>query len=358
MSDQNFYRIIENVSNYISKNHDNKVSNYNKELDMLNEIAITQTLIALENMNLFKNEKDTLALNLLEHSHIERSVFMRQMRRLLNLAVKAKILNQCSDNIYQRISAWPPITIVPYDVPLENSVLFDFVRGLSGHMTEILTGKILPAEILFKSGLMDTALKIYTDSTPFLYCNEVARIIMTDLIKLVTHPLCILEIGAGTGATTDVMVRSEGQAKYVFSDISNFFLHSAVQRYADQKHMDFILLNIEDTVSDAMIDSFDVIIAAHVLHATKNLKTTLGHVKSMLHKGGLLILLEETKLQPFFSVTMGLQSGFDRYKDTELRQHHPLLDENQWGELSLSMGFSGYKAFSDIMGIRPILIKN
>lgn len=82
-----------------------------------------------------------------------------------------------------------------------------------------------------------------------------------------------------------------------------------------------------------------------------------SHTCELLADGGLLILLEETSMQSFFSVTMGMQTGFDRFDDAPLRTDHPLLSTERWESAVLQAGFSRYVDFPDVMGIRPILIQ-
>lgn len=84
---------------------------------------------------------------------------------------------------------------------------------------------------------------------------------------------------------------------------------------------------------------------------------TLSHSRELLADGGLLILLEETSMQPFFSVTLGMQTGFDRFYDALLRTDHPLLSSEQWENASLQVSFRRNVDFPEVMGIRPTLIQ-
>ncbi|NJL35423.1 MAG: methyltransferase [Leptolyngbyaceae cyanobacterium SM1_4_3] len=91
------------------------------------------------------------------------------------------------------------------------------------------------------------------------------------------------------------------------------------------------------------VHQFDVVIAASVLHATRNIAETLTHIRRLLRPGGLLLLLEETQFHAPFDLTMGLQQGFDRFEDS--RQQHPLLSQAQWQHALSAAGFTDCQVF-------------
>ena len=62
--------------------------------------------------------------------------------------------------------------------------------------------------------------------------------------------------------------------------------------------------------------SFDVVIAANVIHATSDLRRTLGQVRQLLAPGGLLVMLEVTAPQRWFDLTVGLTDGWWAFTDT------------------------------------------
>src|SRR5262249_21216745 len=86
--------------------------------------------------------------------------------------------------------------------------------------------------------------------------------------------------------------------------------------------------------------SFEVIIATSVLHATRDVAESLRHLRTLLTPGGLLVLVEETRFYTWFDLSMGLQQGFDRFTDTERRRTHPLLSQEQWRDVLTVTGFT------------------
>ena len=82
-------------------------------------------------------------------------------------------------------------------------------------------------------------------------------------------------------------------------------------------------------------------IAANVLHATRDLHETVSHVASLLAPGGLLLLWEHTRAERWVDLVFGLTDGWWRFADTSLRPAHPLVTSTQWHALLEAHGMPG-----------------
>jgi hybrid polyketide synthase / nonribosomal peptide synthetase ACE1 len=87
--------------------------------------------------------------------------------------------------------------------------------------------------------------------------------------------------------------------------------------------------------------SYDLVIAANVLHATKSLEQTMANVRRLLKPGGYLILLEVTNNGPMRIgfVMSGLPGWWVRADDG--RKLAPTISLSQWDTLLKNTGFSG-----------------
>ena len=180
------------------------------------------------------------------------------------------------------------------------------------------------------------------------------------LFRLSCHArptLRILEIGAGTGSTTErilpVLQSDDGvrmYSRYVFSDISPGFLTEAKERFRDHAAMEYKVIDVEkDPVDQGFeLGSFDVILASNVLHATRSLSTTLQTVRSLLRPGGRLYLeelvLSEDPSKPILSAgvpfLMGRLPGWWIGVD-EGRADVPFVSVERWDKELREAGFSG-----------------
>jgi len=108
--------------------------------------------------------------------------------------------------------------------------------------------------------------------------------------------LNILEIGAGTGGATKSIFQEIGQtySSYMFNDVSSGFFPTAQDAFKVQHGMSFKILDINKhpSIQGFEAQSYDLIVAPMVLHATQFLETTLKNVRHLLKPGGHLILLE------------------------------------------------------------------
>nr|QEG79218.1 polyketide synthase 39849 [Alternaria oxytropis] len=167
-----------------------------------------------------------------------------------------------------------------------------------------------------------------------------------------------LEIGAGTGGATVPTLKGLSGCEdlhtyprlksYTYTDISSYFFQRAAEKFENfAQFMEFKKLDVEHDpeTQDFKPASYDVIVAANVLHATSDMHRTLTHTRKLLRTGGRLILLEMTNRLLAASVIFGTLPGWWNASE-EWRTGGPLLTESQWENLLRSTGFSTLQASS------------
>jgi SAM-dependent methyltransferase len=129
--------------------------------------------------------------------------------------------------------------------------------------------------------------------------------------------------------------------EYVFTDVSPLFTLRAEEKFKAFPFVSHRLLNIETDPSKQGFTphSFDLVLAANVLHATASLRETLANVRQLLAPDGLLMLLEGTGRQRWADLIFGLTPGWWRFADTDLRPEYPLLSRKAWLSLLSEEGF-------------------
>lgn len=217
------------------------------------------------------------------------------------------------------------------------------LRACGERLNDILKAQVNPLELMFPNGDLSLATRLYRDSAGFKAMNTLVR----NIVSVQRHQLGserrlrILEIGAGTGATTHYVLSAldPDNTEYVFTDISPLFLNRARQQFSDYSFIDYQLLNIEQSPAAHYQQSFDIVIAANVLHATQNLRETMQHTRQLLKPGGQLLLLEVNEPTVPVDLTFGLLEGWWRFNDYDLRPDYPLLSRQQWPTLLTECGF-------------------
>ena len=165
--------------------------------------------------------------------------------------------------------------------------------------------------------------------------------------------LQILEVGAGTGGTTAFVLEAlapfADRIRYLFTDIGKFFLDAARQRFADYPFVAFAALDIERPPGRQgfAANGFDVVIAANVLHATRDIDATLANIRALCRKGGVVLINEATARQDFNTLTFGLTRGWWLFEDEARRiPHAPLLRAESWLEALAAQGFRGARVLA------------
>ncbi|KAB2576010.1 Phthiocerol/phenolphthiocerol synthesis polyketide synthase type I PpsC [Lasiodiplodia theobromae] len=224
----------------------------------------------------------------------------------------------------------------------------EMLRQVDGHHEAVFRGTTDPLTLLFSGGASKRiAQDLYEKGIFARFCNQVAADVTGYLAGSLMPgaTMKMLEVGAGTGGTTSRVLPKLGDAvqSYHFTDLSTSFLRHAEKRFAAQyRYVNYHLFDVEkDPVPQGVrSQSFDVVLACNVLHATKDLTRTLTHVRQILKHGGYLVLSEVTAPSYFADATFGMTSGWWLFADLELRPDYPLLTAQRWRSFLLNtIGF-------------------
>ncbi|KAL7625998.1 hypothetical protein AAE478_002767 [Parahypoxylon ruwenzoriense] len=164
----------------------------------------------------------------------------------------------------------------------------------------------------------------------------------------------ILEIGAGTGGATKVVLQAfdaaldedeERLLHYTFTDVSAGFFLAAKKKLAGWvPDMDFKKLNVEEDPESQGFETgtHDLIVASLVLHATKSLHRTLSHVRKLLKPGGKLLLIETTRDVTDMQLIFGLFPGWWLSTDEDRKGFDsPNAPTKTWDKVMRETGFTG-----------------
>ncbi len=219
-------------------------------------------------------------------------------------------------------------------------------------LAEILRGDADSLEVLFAGQGDDLLERLYRDSTFSRYYSAAIATAVAMAAKRISgeRPLRVLEIGAGTGATTQhvLPVLMQRDFTYAFTELSIALLAAARKKFASHAQMQFRQLDIERDPDQQGFarDGFDVVIAANVLHATADLRETLRHARKLTVEGGLLLLLEGSGPQRWLDLIVGGTDGWWRFKD-DLRKDYALATPAVWKSALVSAGFEAPVCIQD-----------
>ncbi|KAH7110764.1 hypothetical protein EDB81DRAFT_831591 [Dactylonectria macrodidyma] len=174
-------------------------------------------------------------------------------------------------------------------------------------------------------------------------------------ITLLAHTrpnLRILEVGAGTGGTTETILRSLADiggmpacSIYTFTDVSAGFFPAARERFAHASNMEFKVFDITRDPGEQGFkeDSYDLIIASNVLHATPFLRQTLGNLRPLLRSDGMLVMTELCSVSRASNYIFGNFAGW-WLGEEDGRPDQPYVPVSRWDEDLKAVGFTGVDA--------------
>lgn len=215
------------------------------------------------------------------------------------------------------------------------------------HAKDILLGKQAVTELLFPEGEWDIAKSLYNSNPRSQFHNTTIATIVSSFVQERQNEgkVRILEIGAGIGGTTEPVLSkldNNMNVSYQFTDLSKFFTSQAKQKFEAYEFMEYGIYNLdkEPQIQGHEMESYDIIIAANVMHDAAYVNQSLRNVYNMLKPDGIMILLEVTKEFYTLMTTVELLEGFSSYEDFRVENGSPLLDVEEWKR---QIGESGFE---------------
>ncbi|KAJ5081201.1 hypothetical protein N7456_013439 [Penicillium angulare] len=214
------------------------------------------------------------------------------------------------------------------------------------NLLRFLTSELDPSVFLSEGNMLEEHRSEHIHASQSF--KQVAKYV--ELLSHTNSRMKVLEVGAGTGSMTDVLLDTLGRTKdgsrfaqWDFTDVTSSLFSSVQGRLHEEGNlMRFKVLNIEEDPSAQGFEcgTYDLVVACLVFHATSNLKTTLRNARKLLKPGGKLMLYEIVIPNIRSTFTFGLLEKFWRSSES-YRSLGPCIDTRQWNEMFLQTGYSG-----------------
>ncbi|KAI5861319.1 hypothetical protein GGS23DRAFT_598486 [Durotheca rogersii] len=227
-----------------------------------------------------------------------------------------------------------------------HSALSTGIKRVCDHAEELFTGARETLDVLMQGNLLT---EIYNR----------ASFGHGDFVRLLSNSrpnLRILEVGAGTGGTTELILRDLVDAGgfpvysvYTFTDVSAGFLVKARERFAYAANMEYKVLDISRPPLEQGFDggpraAYDLILATNVVHATPFIGQTLANIRSLLKPDGMLVLTELLPTLRTANYAFGHFSGW-WLGEADNRPANPLIPVARWDAELKASGFTGVDSF-------------
>jgi amino acid adenylation domain-containing protein len=257
-----------------------------------------------------------------------------------------------------RRAAWPDAgeldarirdTLADLAASSPGDALMAYIVTCADHQIQLLRGEISPLQLLLGGDSRATEALYATNAIARLQ-NAVTAAVVRSYVDAqpADRAVRILEVGAGTGATSAEVLRElpTGRVRYLFSDVSRYFTDRARDRFHGYPFVEYAVLDIDRAPGAQGVEpgSVDVVLAANVMHDAKDLDQSLAHLRIALVPGGLLVLLEGTSNALVHLVTVRFIEGLAQDR-AGARQ--PLLSVPQWQAATTAAGFVRFAAIPD-----------
>ena len=210
----------------------------------------------------------------------------------------------------------------------------------------------------------------HNDNLTYAVNNWVGGIAAKD--RLSSPPtLRVLEIGAGTGSATEILLRLLGERdflprleRYLVTEPNAYFRRCNQRKLAalyPKLPLEWTAVDLDLPWSEQGIASggFDLVFAVNVMHISKNLLFSLNEARSALAVGGWLVIAECVRPydnQPMYPELMFqiLDSFTNVETDPEIRPNPGFLTAEQWRRAFSRAGFARTEIAPDVERIREI----
>jgi acyl carrier protein/SAM-dependent methyltransferase len=275
-------------------------------------------------------------------------IYLNLVRRWLYGLVAAGTLVQ-TDGTFRSVGALQPVPLAPYWEDVSRLLVDDpgalaYLRHCGMLLGDVLAGRKNALETLFPDGSFALAEGLYESSVEARYFNP----IVASALRAIAHGMGkprsvrILELGGGTGGTTSAVLPllPARHVEYWFTDVSELFLSRARRKFGEYSYVHYARLDIDRPIEEQGFapGMFDAVVAANVVHAARNLDSTLHRIKALLSADGMLVLLETTHHHSWFDMSTGLIEGWQHFEDSD-RREHPLLTPEHWRGVLERTGF-------------------
>ncbi len=237
---------------------------------------------------------------------------------------------------------------------------FGYLKQSGENHINMLQGKVNALSLFFPKGSMATAESLYKFSPVASYLNQMVQAMVNGIVEgwKAKHPIRILEIGAGTGGTTDgiLPLLKPDSVEYTFTDLSDFFLNAAKERYEMYPFMKYGILDINEDAQGQgySYGAYDLILCANVIHDASSIQKTMCMINKLLDNNGILVLIEGTENSRQQMASVRFIEGLSQFQDERLESNQPLLSVVEWKKQFEMAKLKGYKAYPEDMELSNI----
>lgn len=227
-----------------------------------------------------------------------------------------------------------------WEETLGDEKIITYIEENAKNISSILKGEMDPLGLLYPDGSNEYVKALYVNNSITTAFNKyMAKFIVKLSEARKEKKLRILEIGAGTGATTRIVLKAlKGRNyEYTYTDISKYFFLEAKKRFGNIGNVTFKALDINQDIyeQDFRPNSYDIIIASYVLENANDIEKSLGYVEKLIAPQGYLLFSTPRRDEEWLLASQALM--MEKPKDS-LRGNEVFISPKKWIEILSKSG--------------------
>ncbi|MEU6476624.1 amino acid adenylation domain-containing protein [Streptomyces sp. NPDC047017] len=320
----------------------------------LDEAALLAMMDVLQNSGLFPDEHTRHPLPEILAAAKVAPKHHRLVRRWLAALVREGHLEHRPQDGYRALRRAAPGAVAEawrrVDAALpsaqDGSQLLHYFRTATAHLPQLLRDEQDPVQLLFPEGSIDIQEAAYTQGFLNSYLNRIA----TSVVRRIADDharhgtVRVLEVGAGVGGVSvEAVPRLAGtDCSYLFTDVSQFFLNKAAERFTDFPWVRYALFDMNEDFRPQGVEpnSLDLILCGNVMHYSRNATTVLDRMRQMLAPDGWLVFIETTRDN--YQILTSMEFLFDAtagdFEDVRHGKDQTFVTRDQWLDLIAGAG--------------------
>ena len=301
---------------------------YREAKSVLSDFAAAQVLAAFEELGLAASPQEIVTTKAVERLKALEPSGGAWTDQLIGLLIETQCVETVPEGFRIRrvpSAEAPGVSLQGYETDI--ALLAEAGRTLAAALSGERAGK----DSAFTGETLALLTRFYSDAPASAFYNRVLSSAVGSLVARASNAgsLRVLEVGAGTGGATGALLGLLPQGtRYVFSDTAPLLLDAAADRFATFEGLETRSFDLSSDIGSQGLQpsSFDLIVAANVVHATPNVRPALERLRTLLLPGGVLAMIEITRHPRWLDVIFGQTRGWWTFEDRDLRREHPLLE--------------------------------
>lgn len=362
-------QVYRDVLEYETYNHYEIGQKMKQDID---EFCCVGAMKVLQSLGLFNSKTEVYEKEAIYQKVLKQDTYKQLMDAIIAIVVKGGYVTEkeavfsgtkkISNILKKKIDQYDQIIDDGCEKYKEIEGYFALLKCCVQEMPEVIKGNKRAEEVLYPDSSMELVEGVYKKTDLSEYLNQMLAVAIHSYIRqripylVEGEKITILEIGTGTGSTSEVILEQIAQygtfIRYICSDRSKELVTYEQDMFQDKyPFAEFVLLDVDQDLRELKngLGNVDVVFGTNVSHRTKSIQYTVSNIRNIMKENGLFMLNEGVQSLDILTLTFGMLTEWWQFDDKEIRiPNSPMLTSKSWIKV---LGECGYTDFLDMKNV-------